>query len=65
MAKHEHIPRDSKGGEALYSEATRKKFEKEYGKKKGDEVWRKEVGIQFRRAHGGRNWNQKRRRRRR
>ena len=34
------------------------KFEREYGKKKGDYVYGAVVGAQYRKAHGGKNWNQ-------
>lgn len=39
-----------------------RKFEDRYGKRKGKEVYGAVVGKTYRSRHGGRNWNQKKKR---
>jgi hypothetical protein len=50
--KHEHLYRGKSG------EETEKEFEKRYGKGHGKEVYGAEVGIMYRKRHGGKNWNE-------
>lgn len=40
-----------------------RKFEKEYGKEKGKRVYGAVVGINYRKTHNGKNWNQKNKKR--
>ena len=50
--KREHIYKGEEGKE------TKKKFEEEYGKVKGDKYYGGTVGKLYRKQHGGKNWNQ-------
>ena len=64
MAREEHIYR-GKGGDEV-----KKEFEERYGErggkshKGGDYIYGAKVGELYRKSHGGRNPNQRRRRRR-